>query len=109
MDKPLKEEYKNTFRITDARSVVKYDTLLKLLENAGFTDDVCKVEMEKSKAFTTAAMAKIKDMMNRNEKPDVEAIMSQAPQPDADKVKVFQTTFLQDVKDELSMILLTTM
>lgn len=109
MEKPLKQEYKNTFRMTDARSVVKYDTLLKLLDNAGFTDDVCKTEMDKVKAFTAAAMTKIKDMKNRNEKPDVEAILSQAPQPDADKVTVFQTTFLQEVKDELSMILLTTM
>ena len=109
MTDELIQEYHNTFRTTDARSVVKYDDLMNLLEESGFTDEYCQQEVDRIKAFQDVAMKKIAEAQNANQEPDFEAIFANAPKLDEQKTTIFQTRFIQQVKDDMSLILLTTM
>lgn len=110
MKQELKDEFKNAFTMTDARCVVHYSDLMNILEAAGFDEDYCKSEQKRLDEYGKAAKAKLEDAAKKGEQLEViEKIAKNAPQPDAQKVLVFQTQFLQQMKDNMSMILLTTL
>lgn len=113
MKQELKNEFKNAFNMTDARCVVHYDDLMNILEAAGFDEDYCKSEQKRLEDYNKVAKVELTEAAKNNDQQEVsrliEKIAKNAPQPDAQKVLIFQTQFLQQMKDNMSMILLTTL
>lgn len=109
MTDTLHQSYLETFRTTDARSVVKYDDLMNMLEDAGFTEEYCEAEMKRAREFQDKAFKKLAEAQNAGQQPDLEEIFKDAPTPDEQKVEIFETLFIQQVKDDMSLILLTTL
>ena len=60
MTDELRTAYVETFRLTDARSVVKYDDMLTMLDEAGFTEEFCEQKIKDCEDYKAMAEEEIK-------------------------------------------------
>ena len=120
MTDELREAYYQTFRTTDARCMVDYDTLEANMEAAGVDDEFCNNFINSVTEWGDKMQAKVdaakKLCQGKSEEetaaimqPLVDEMQATMPQLPADKMTVFQTNFLNSIKAEADLILLNTL
>lgn len=120
MTDELREAYYQTFRTTDARCKVEYESLENILDAAGFTDEFCEKFMADVKVWSDKIQSKIdaakKLCEGKSEEeqaaimqPLVDEVQSTRPKIPDNMVIVFQTNFLNEIKSDADLLLLNTL